>query len=99
MRASQADRERWLAIVIAAALDNDIMTPDDILTYVTPEILAAHLPPDVMSNILAASLKAGMMTAEVILKTTGPDVLTRYVPPNVLWASVLSAARRAEIPT
>jgi hypothetical protein len=99
MRAPQADRERWLAVVIASALDNDIMTPDDILAYVTPEILAAHLPPDVMSNILAASLKAGMMTAEVILKTTGPDVLTRYVPPNVLWASVLSAARRAEIPT
>ena len=98
MKASQVEREHWLAVVIASALDNDIMTPDDVLGYVTPEVLAAHLPPDVMSNILAASLKAGMMSPEVILKTTGPDVLTRYVPPNILWASVVSAARRAAIP-
>jgi hypothetical protein len=97
MQASQSDRERWLAIVLAAALDNDIMTPDDILLHATPEVLAAHLPPDVMSNVLAASLKEGTMNSEVILRTVGPDVLSRYVPPNILWSSVQSAARRAEI--
>ena len=97
MQASQADRERWLAVVLAAALDNDIMTPDDVLAHATPAVLAAHLPPDVMSNVLAASLKEGTMTSEVILRTVGPDVLSRYVPPDVLWSSVQAAARRAEI--
>ena len=97
MQASQSERERWLAIVVAAALDNDIMTPDDVLAYATPEVLAMHLPPDVMSNVLAASLREGTMTPEVILRTVGPDILTRYIPPNILWSSVQSAARRAEI--
>lgn len=97
MQATQSDRERWLAIVLAAALDNDIMTPDDILSHATPEVLAAHLPPDVMSNVLAASLAAGTMSSEIILRNAGPDVLCRYVPPSILWASVQSAARRAEI--
>jgi len=97
MKASQSERERWLAITLAAALDNDIMTPEDVLSTATPEVLAAHLPPDVMSNVLAASLKAGTMSAEVILRSAGPDVLSRYVPPNVLWEAVQSAARRAEI--
>jgi hypothetical protein len=99
MRASPTDREQWLAVVLAAALDNDIMTPEDVLHHVSPEILAAHLPPDVMSNVLASSLKAGVMTAEVILQTAGPDVLSRYIPPNILWSSIQAASRRAEIPT
>lgn len=97
MQASQTDRERWLAVALAAALDNDIMTPDDVLTFATPEVLAGHLPPEVMSNVLAASLKEGTMTSEVILRTVGPNTLSRYIPTGVLWSSVQSAARRAEI--
>jgi hypothetical protein len=97
MKANQSEQERWLAITLAAALDNDIMIPDDILTTATPEVLAAHLPPDVMSNVLSASLSAGKMSAEVILRTVGPDVLSRYIPPKILWDAVQAAVRRAEI--
>jgi len=99
MGASHPEQEKWLAIVMAAALDNNILQPEDVLEHATPEVLAAHLPPDVMSNVLAASLKAGQMTAEVILRTAGPGVLSRYVPPGVLWQAISEAARRAEIPT
>ncbi|MCA9666598.1 MAG: hypothetical protein KC503_13445 [Myxococcales bacterium] len=95
---STENYEKWLAIVLAAALDHDILQPDDVLRYVTPEVLASHLPPDVMSNVLAASLTAGQMTAEVILRTAGPGVLSRYVPPDILWSAVREASRRAEIP-
>lgn len=97
MRANQGEQERWLAITLAAALDNDLMVPDDILTTATPEVLASHLPPDVMSNVLAASLSVGKMSAEVILRTAGPDVLSRYIPPKILWDAVHAAAGRAEI--
>jgi len=99
MRASQSNREKWLAIAVAAALDHDILKPEDVLRFVTPEVLASHLPPDVMSNVLAASLQAGHMSAEVILQTAGPGVLSRYVPPAVLWNAVREGARRAEIPS
>lgn len=97
MTASKTDREKWMAIVLAAALDNDIMTPDDIIAHASPEVMASNLPPDVMSSVLAASLKEGKMTAEVILRTVGPDALSRYIPPDVLWGSVRSAAQRAGI--
>ncbi len=99
MNASQADREKWLAIVMAAALDHNSLQPDDVINHVSPTVLAAHLPPDVMSNVLAASLTAGQMTPEVILRSAGPGVLSRYVPPEVLWAAVTEAAQRAEIPS
>ena len=98
MNASQADREKWLAIVMAAALDHNVLQPEDVIRHVTPAILAAHLPPDVMSNVLAASLTAGQMTPEVILRSAGPGVLSRYIPPDVLWQAVTEAAKRAEIP-
>ena len=98
MKASQADREKWLAIGMAAALDHSILQPEDVINHVSPAILASHLPPDVMSNVLAASLTAGQMTAEVILRSAGPGVLSRYIPPDVLWNAVLEAVERAEIP-
>ncbi len=97
MDASSSERERWIAIVIAAALDNDIMSPEDILEHASPEVLAKNLPPDVMSNVLASSLKVGTMSAEVILRNAGPDILSRYVPPDILWSAVCEAARRADV--
>jgi len=98
MRASQSDRERWLAAVLAAALEHGVMTADDIFRQVTPDVLAAHFPPDVMTNVLSASLNAGMMTPEVILGAAGPEVLSRHIPPAVLWTAVQTAAQRAAIP-
>jgi len=98
MQASQAEREAWIAIVLAAALDHEILEPQDVLHHVTPEVLARHLPPDVMSAVLSASLAAGEMTAEVILRTAGPDVLARYIPTEVIWAGVRGGAKRVEIP-
>ena len=99
MRATQSDREKWLAIALAAALDHGILQPEDVLRYVTPDVLASHLPPDVMSNVLAASLQAGQMNAQVILQTAGPGVLSRYVPPAVLWNAVREGASRSDIPS
>jgi hypothetical protein len=99
VHATQSDQEKWLAIVVAAALDHDVLGPADVLRFITPEVLASHLPPDVMSALLGASLEAGQMTAEVILRAVGPAMLARYVPPDLLWSAVRDAARRADLPT
>jgi len=85
----------WLGILLASAIDNEIMTPADVIKYATPEILAAHLPPDVMSQILAASLKAGTMTPEVILDVADTQILSHNVPVNILWASIQDPAQEA----
>jgi hypothetical protein len=99
MNASQANQEQWIAVALAAALDNEIMNPEDVIAHATPAVLAAHLPPDVMTSVLASSLEASVMTAEVILRTAGPDVLSRHVPPQILWDAIRAAAERAGIST
>ena len=88
--------QKWLAIVLSSAMENDIMTPADIIQEATPEVMSAHLPPDVMSQILAASLKEGTMTPDVILDTAGPQVLSHYLPAEVLWTAIQTAAAQAE---
>ena len=88
--------QKWLGIVLAVAMENDIMDPADIILEATPEIMSANLPPDVMSKILAASLKAGTMTPDVILDTAGPQILSRHLPPDVLWKSLQTVAERAK---
>lgn len=98
MRASQPDRERWIAGIIASALDLEIMGPDDVLMHVTPDLLATYLPPDVMTGVLTASLKAGSMTPQTILGVAGPEVLSRHIPLAVLWEAAQTAAQRADIP-
>ena len=88
--------QKWLGIVLAAAMENDIMDPSDIILEATPEVMSAHLPPDVLSLILAASLQAGTLTPDVILDTAGPQVLSRHLPPEVLWKSLQTVAERAK---
>jgi hypothetical protein len=69
-----------------------------VLAHATPELLAAYLPPDVMTGVLQACLRAGLMTADTILEVASPDVLSRHIPPAVLWEAARAAASRAEIP-
>ncbi len=97
MRASQSDRRKWLAIVLAGALDEELMTPEDVLAELTPDVLADHLPPQMVTKILAESLGEGSMTAAVILRAVGPTVLTRHVPAKLVWSTMAAAAERANI--
>jgi hypothetical protein len=97
MRAAQSERERWLAQMMTSALELEIMAPEDVLMHVTPDLLAAYLPPDVMTGVLQASLKTGLMTPQIILSVAGPELLSRHIPPGVLWDAAQDAARRAEI--
>lgn len=92
--ASEA-RERWFSHMMAAGLEEKIFEPADVLAQATPEVLANHLPPDLMSRMLQASLAAGSMTPERVLETVTPELLAKHVPHEVLWGCIEDAARRA----
>jgi hypothetical protein len=90
-------RQAWFARVVESGLQNQIFNPADVLAHATPDVLANHLPPELLSKILAASLAAGSMTPDKVLETVTPELLARHLPHEVLWACVAAAAARAGI--
>lgn len=71
-----------------------MFVPSQVLSHVTPEVMAHNLPPEVMSQVLQLSLAAGAMTPERILETLSPDLLAEHIPHAVLWECVVAAAER-----
>jgi hypothetical protein len=94
---SQDPRKAWFANVVKSGLENQIFNPADVLAHATPDVLANHLPPELLSKVLQASLAAGSMTPERVLETITPDVLAAHVPHEVLWACIAAAAARAGV--
>jgi hypothetical protein len=90
-------RQAWFARVVESGLQNQIFNPADVLAHATPDVLATHLPPDLLSKILASSLAAGSMTPERVLETVTPELLARHLPHEVLWSCIAAAAARAGV--
>lgn len=88
-------RKRWFTQIIHSALDADLVAPRMILGHVTPEVMANHLPPALMSDILTKSLSAGAMRPELVLVTLNPELLAEHIPPEILWACIAEAGTEA----
>jgi hypothetical protein len=88
------NRRRWFSSILRAGLEEQIFGPTQVLTHVTPDVMAHHLPPDVLSAVLEASLAAGAMTPDRVLETLTADVLAEHIPHDVLWKCVAEAAER-----
>ncbi len=90
-------RQRWFARMMESGLEQKIFAPSDVLAHATPDVLAAGLPPELLSKVLAASLAAGAMTPERVLETVTPEQMSKHLPHEVLWACIASAASRAGV--
>lgn len=96
---SQDQRQAWFARMMESGLEHSIFAPSDVLAHATPDVLATHLPPELLSKILQASLAAGSMTPERVLETVPPELLAKHLPHDVLWACIAAAAARAGVST
>ena len=94
---SQDPRKAWFANVVKSGLENQIFNPADVLAHATPDVLANHLPPELLSKVLQASLAAGSMMPERVFEMITLDVLVVYVSYEVLWACIVVAAARAGV--
>jgi hypothetical protein len=92
-------RQAWFARMMESGLEHSIFAPSDVLAHATPDVLATHLPPELLSKILASSLAAGSMTPDRVLETLTPELLARHLPHDVLWACIAAAAARAGVNT
>lgn len=94
---SSDQRQAWFAKMMEAGLAHDIFAPSDVLAHATPDVLASHLPPELLSKVLSASLAAGSMTPERVLETVTPELLAKHLPHEVLWQCIAAAAARAGV--
>lgn len=94
---SQEQRQQWFARMMESGLQHDMFAPQDVLAHATPDVLASHLPPELLGKVLQASLAAGAMTPERVLETVTPEVLAKHIPHDVLWACIAAAAERAGV--
>ena len=90
-------RQAWFARMMESGLEHDIFAPSDVLAHATPDVLATHLPAELLSKILASSLAAGAMTPERVLETVTPELLAKHLPHDVLWACIAAAAAKAGV--
>lgn len=96
---STEQRQQWFTRMMESGLENSMFLPSDVLQHVTPDILANHLPPELMTRLLTASLAAGSMTPDRVLETVTPELLAKHLPHDVLWACIAAAAARAGVST
>jgi len=94
---SSDQRQAWFARVLESGLENQIFNPTDVLAHATPDVLANHLPPELLSRVLSASLASGSMTPERVLETVTPVLMAQHLPHDVLWACIAAAVARAGI--
>lgn len=92
-------RMAWFARMMESGLEHSMFAPADVLQYVTADVLANHLPKELMSKLLASSLAAGSMTPERVLENVPPELLAKHLPHEVLWACISAAAARAGVTT
>ena len=84
----------WLSYTIDEALRLGVFAPANLLTHASPEVLAEHLPRDLMVKVFASAFSTGRLTPEGILAVAPPSTLVRHVAASILWACVREAAHR-----
>lgn len=95
---SEDARERWFAEIVQAGLDEGMFGPSEVVEHVTPDILAKHVPTELLGKVLEAALSASTMTPDGLLETLDARALARHIPHEVLWNCVAAAAERHGIP-
>jgi hypothetical protein len=80
---------------LGSALELELATPDDVLRYVTPDVLATHLPRPLWARLLIACLGAPRVDAPLVLETIGVANLCEHVPAHILWSCIFEIGDRA----
>ncbi len=75
----------WFAELLEAELTCDIATAEEILSHITPEVIAEYLPNDLVAKIVESSLETGEMSPKAVLSLATPVALAENIPHAILW--------------
>jgi hypothetical protein len=85
----------FLVDALTSALDLGLATPDDIVRYVTSDVLAAHLPRPLWARLLTACFGAPRVDAQLVVETVGVANLCEHLPLALVWACLAELGARA----
>ena len=101
--AAHGRAEKYIAYVIERAIENLLISHEDIVSALGVVNLAGWLPSELLGQIIEASLKkSDKFTEEDLLRAAPPSSLTTHVPLDYLWDNVvvpLSAQQHDYAPT
>jgi hypothetical protein len=97
MGSDQESHRPWLAFALEEALRRSLFSAKDILAHASPEVLVAHLPHQVISEILSRALASGTFSAAAIVETAPPALLAEYLAPDLIWRCLKDIADRAAL--
>jgi len=80
---------------LSSALELHVATPDDVLRYITPDVLSIHLPRPLWARLLTACLGAPRVDSQLVVETIGVPNLCEHVPAPIMWACIAAIGRRA----
>ena len=87
--------QKWVARALHRGLELGVFGPDLVVAHVTAEVLATHLPPEVLAKLLSDAMAAGRLDPSGIVGSVSPPVLAAHVPLALLWTALEDAAKRA----
>lgn len=85
----------FLVDALGSALEIGLGTPEDVLRFVTPELLAQHLPRPLWARLLTACLGAPKVDAQLVVDTLGVPNLCEHIPSTIIWNVISEIATRA----
>lgn len=85
-------RRSWIAVLLEEGLRLGVLSAEDILTHMTPAVLATDLPPSLVAAVLQAGLDGARFDPTVVVQTLGPKHLAEHMPLPLLWTCLDEAA-------
>jgi hypothetical protein len=92
--ASAAGR-RWMGSILQHGIDQQLITPEDVVRHVPPVEWVKDAPPNVLTDMLAAGLSQGVFNAKLALVHLTPEVAAENCSPPLLWSCIAEAVSKA----
>jgi hypothetical protein len=92
--ASAAGR-RWMGSILQHGIEQQIITPEDVVRHVPPVEWVKDAPPNVLSDMLSAGLAQGVFSAKLALVHLTPEVAAENCSPPLLWSCIAEAVAKA----
>ena len=85
----------FFTAALSTALEQGQATAQDLLAFVTPDVLSVHLPRPLWTRLLTSSLGAPALSPAEVVDTLGIPNLCEHVPAPILWRCLATIASRS----